>query len=366
MKLALHLPINSVSFGQVSTLLLRTLHERELAGDKSLELFVFPIGGAADLSSQAVTPEFAAWLQQKVNRSYESYTRDIPVFKLWHLNGSLESFGQKQTLLTFYELDNPTRVELNIAKNNKTCFSSRYSNQVFGLYGVNTEFVPLAFDSYNFKQITKQYHTDGRIVFNVCGKFERRKHHAKIIQTWMKKFGGNPKYFLQCATYNPHLNEQQNNDLLRQIVGGEKPFNVNFFPSMKENVVYNDFLNSADIMIGLSGGEGWGLPEFHSVAMGKHAILLNAHAYKTWATPEMATFVEPSGKITSVDNMFFRQGEPFNQGQIFDWNPDEFVAACETAIQKVEKNKVNEAGLELQKTYSKEVFTDNIIKVSTT
>ena len=57
---------------------------------------------------------------------------------------------------------------------------------------------------------------------------------------------------------------------------GQKFFNVNFFGYMAKNTLYNDFLNSADVILGMSGGEGWALPEFQSVAMGKHAVILNA------------------------------------------------------------------------------------------
>jgi len=370
-KLALHLPINSVSFGQVSTVLLRTLWEREQAGKLPYELYYFPIGNI-DLSSQVVPPEFATWVNAKHAKALESYTRDIPVFKLWHLNGSLESFSNKQTLLTFYELDNPTKVEINIVRNNKVCLSSQYANTVFKLFGIETEYLPLCFDSYNFKRSEQPYHTDGRIVFNLCGKLERRKHHAKVIQAWIKKYGRNPAFALQCATYNVFLGQtpqecdHNNNEMIRQIVGNDKPFNVNFLPHMRENSVYNDFLNSANIIIGMSGGEGWGLPEFQSVALGKHAVLLNAHAYKSWATPDMATFVNHSAKITAVDNMFFKKDDAFNQGNIFDWNEDEFIAACELAVKKVQNNPVNTNGLTLQQTYNKEVFADNVIRLTTT
>lgn len=362
-KLALHLPINSVSFGQLSTLILRTAHDRELKGNTNIDWSLFTIG-PVDLSSQAINQEFGTWLQGKILKSHETYSRDIPIFKLWHLNQSLESYSTKQTLLTFYELDNPTKIEMNIARNNKLCFSSKYSCDVFKIFGLETKFLPLAFDSYNFQTLTKKFHTDGRIVFNLCGKLERRKHHGKILQSWIKKFGNQNKYVLQCAVYNPHLNDQQNNELLRQIIGNDKPFNVTFLPPMKENIIYNDFLNSANIIIGMSGGEGWGLPEFHSVGLGKHAVLLNAHGYKSWAEKDMATFVQPNGKITSVDNIFFKQGEPFNQGNIFDWNEDEFITACESAIKKAEANPVNIEGLKLQTEYTKEKLLDNIIKLT--
>ena len=371
MKIALQLPINSVSFGQISTALLRTLFEREKSGQLPHDLYLFPISGI-DLASQVVNQDFANWLQNKVTRALESYSKDIPVFKLWHLNGSLESYGQKQALLSFYELDNPTKIELNIARNNHLCLSSKYAVNVFKMFGIESEYIPLFFDHYNFQQTNKQYHADDRIVFNLCGKLERRKHHAKVIHTWIKKYGGNPKYALQCATYNvfmgqnPQECDKNNNELIRQILGGqEKPFNVSFLPHMRENAVYNDFLNSGHIIIGMSGGEGWGLPEFQSVAMGKHAVLLNAHSYKSWATPEMATFVQPSGKITSVDNMFFKQGEPFNQGNIFDWNEEEFLLGCDMALKKVAANPINTAGLELQKTYTVNSFADNVLRIVT-
>jgi hypothetical protein len=375
MKLGLHLPINSVSFGQVSSVLLKTLFEREKAREASKVgssddpyWYLFPIG-QPDLSSQNEDKEFQIWLQQLVNRAWESYSRDIPIFKLWHINGSLESYSKKQVLFTFYELDRPTKIELNIAKNSATYFSSQYSIDVFESYGVNTKFLPLAFDSYNFKTLNKKFHADERITFNLCGKLEKRKHHAKVIQTWIKKYGNNPRFSLQCAIYNPFLVQQtpqgivdHNNRMVGEILGGNKPFNVNFYPHMKENTVYNEFLNSGDIILGMSGGEGWGLPEFHSVALGKHAVILNAHGYKSWANEETVTFVNPNGKIDSADGIHFAQGQPFNQGNLFDWDAEEFLVACDTAIAKVEANRVNTKGLELQQTFNKERFADGVIE----
>jgi hypothetical protein len=362
-KLALHLPINSVSLGQVSTLILKTLFEREKNGTSDIDLYLFAIANI-DLSSQKIEEDFKAWLQSKLVKTLENYTKDIPVFKLWHLNQSLESYGYKQSLLSFYELDSPTKIELNIAKNNNLILSSEYACTVFKLFGVNCSYVPLAFDSYNFTKLNKQYHQDGRIVFNLCGKLEKRKHHAKVIQSWIKAFGNDRRYHLQCAIFNHFLSPEQNHEFIKQILGGDKPFNVNFFPNFKENYIYNDFLNSGDIVLGVSGGEGWGLPEFQSVAIGKHAVILDAHAYKGWANSNNSVLINPSGKIDSVDNIFFRKGDMFNQGNIFDWNEEEFIFACRKAITRVEKDRVNKFGLELQTKFNKEDFVNRIIETS--
>jgi hypothetical protein len=363
-KLLLELPINQVSFGKTSLVLLKTAFEREKAGTLPVDISLFPVGNV-DLSGETPNEEFQRWLQTKITKAYESHSRETPCFKLWHLNGSLQSYSNRQTLLSFYETDSPTKIELNIARNNNLCFSSKYTCDVFKIFGCETSFLPLGFDSYNFKKIDKQYHTDGRIVFSLTGKFEHRKHHARAIQTWVKKYGGNARYALQCATWNSFYSEQQNNDAIRQALNGaEKPFNVSFYPFMREDSVFNDFLNSVDIALGVSGGEGFDVPVFQSVALGKHAVLLQAHAYKSWATPEMVTFIAPNGKIPAYDDIFFKQGQPFNQGNFFSWSEDDFVEGCEKAIKRVEANRFNEEGTKIQEQFSKEKFLDNVIRLS--
>ena len=358
-NVALNVPINSVSFGQVSTCILRELHSRG-----EMDPCIFPVGGSIDLSCQELSTAdpFVDWLQKNANKSISQHSKSTPCFKLWHLNGSLESVSADQTLFTFYELDAPTPAEINIAKNQKKILlSSNYSVNVFKEFGVDTaHYVPLCFDKYNFKATGKKYFNDDRITFNLVGKFEKRKHHAKAISAWIKKYGNNKRYHLQCAIYNPFLKEEDNKNIFSQLMGGENRFNVSFLGFMPKNALYNDFLNSGDIVIGMSGGEGWGLPEFQSVGIGKHAVILNASAYKDWANEKNAVLVNPSGKIDAEDGVFFQKGAPFNQGRIFDFKEDDFIDACEEAIKRVESNRVNEEGLKIQEDFTVEKMVDDI------
>ena len=360
-SVAFNVPINSVSFGQISTLLLRTYHKKVLAGEDLPELRLFPLGGQVDLGSQKKDDLFELWIQKRTIDALENHSKDDPCLKLWHLVGSLESFSKEQSLLSFYELDSPTKTEINIVKNNKTFFTSRYTCDVFKSAGAECDFIPLAFDDFNFRQTGKEYFSDERIVFSLVGKMEKRKRHDKILSAWSKKFGNNKKYALHCALYNQFLSPEDNNKFIHNALRGEQFFNINFLNYMGENEVYNDFLNAANIVLGVSGGEGWGLPEFHSVAIGKHGVIMNAHGYKEWATKDNSTLIEPSGKIDSQDGMFFHQGRNHNQGQIFDFNEDEFIAACEEAIKKVESNPVNKEGLKLQEEFTKEKLLTNIL-----
>ena len=357
MSLAFNLPINSVSFGQISTLILRELY------NSKVNVGILPIGNV-DLSTQSdLSQEFANWLQQSINSSLETFNRKNKIFKLWHLNGSFESYSNEQVLLSFYELDQPTKVELNTVKNNhKVLFSSKETVDIFRNLGCNNvEYIPLAFDKYNFNRIDKSYFVDDRIVFNLVGKLEKRKHHLKLIKLWAQKFGNNKKYALQCCIFNPFMKPEDQNALVSQALEGKTYFNINFLPFMGQNKIYNDFLNSSNIVLGMSGAEGWGLPEFHSVAMGKHAVIMDAHGYKSWANENNSVLVKPNSKIEGYDGMFFNKGGPYNQGNIYDFNEEEFINGCELAIKKVESDKVNKEGLKLQQEFTSEKFIENVI-----
>ena len=355
-KLAFNLPLNSTSLGQVSFSILRELYDRKIS------INLFPIGGIDD-SSQKNDPEFIKWLQNAIFFAPSTHNRNTPVFKLWHLNGSLESVSNKQVLLSFYEVDSPTVTEVNIIKNNtKVFFSSDYAVSIFKSLGLNNvEFLPLAFDNTHFKNTVKR--STNQIQFGLFGKLEpQRKRHLKILSLWAQKYGNNPNYSLNCALFNHFLEPQLQSQIIDQALGGKKYFNINILNYIPTNEMYNDLLNNIDIVLALSGGEGWGLPEFQSVALGKHCVGLNAHAYKEWLNKENAVLINPKGKIPCYDNIFFRQGDNFNQGNIFDWDENDFMQALDQVETRYKKNQTNTEGLKLQEQYTYTKMVDSILE----
>ena len=355
MEFAVDAPVNPSSLGQVSAAILREFFQM------GIEPPLFPAGGSISLDSHEKSNEFEGWIFDCVKKSF-FHDRRNPSLKIWHLGGSLQSFSEKQTLLTFYETNEPTKEELNIVKNNKTLVTSNYTAEVFKSKGQDVTVIPLGFDSKNFEIINKKYFEDDRITFNLCGKFEKRKHHKKIIQSWLKKYGNNKKYYLQCALYNSFFSEEENKEIFKSCLEGQRFYNIQFLSYMPRNENYNDFLNSSDIVIGMSGGEGWGLPEFQSVALGKHSVILNAHGYKEWANEANSVLVEPNGEIDSHDGKFFRNGDIFNQGTFFDWSEESFIDGCERAIKRCEASRVNEDGVTLQKRFTYKDSADRLLK----
>ena len=61
-------------------------------------------------------------------------------------------------------------------------------------------------------------------------KLEKRKNHKLVIQSWLKKYGNNPKYFLQCSVFNPFLKQEDQNALINSMMEGKRYFNISLQP----------------------------------------------------------------------------------------------------------------------------------------
>ena len=349
MTLVLEAPLNSLSFGNVTFNIIRELHKL------GVNLALFPTGDP-DLSAYEINDDLKKYIEDAVNKRWEKTTKLTPCIKLWHINGSDLRRTKEQTLFTFYECSEPTELEAKIASlQDFVVFSSRYAEKLFKEKGLaNTKYIPLGFDE-DFKQTGKEYLKDV-IHFGLMGKFENRKHTKKIIQSWLKKFGNNPKYQLSCCVNNPFLNQQQMQAVWNEVTKGVNYNNLNIIPRLAKNSEVNEFLNAIDIdLTGLSGGEGWNLPAFNSTCLGKWSVVLNETSHKDWATKENSILVESSGTMPCEDGIFFTKENDFNKGIFYTWSEDEAISAMEKAESKA--RQINTEGVKMgdSMTYAKTV-----------
>ena len=353
MRLLVNAPINALSFGNVSVNILRELHK------KDVDLVFFPIGDKAELEAyDKIDLSFVKYLQSATNSRYEKINKDIPTLKLWHIFGSETRYSKNQSLFTFHEVSEVTSIEKNLLNlQDKVFVSSNYTKNIFELNGVeNVTYVPLGFDS-DF-HITNKTYLEDKIHFGLLGKFESRKNTARIIKAWLKLFGNNSKYQLSCAITNPFLDKAKFQNELLKTLEGKQYNNLNFVPYMQTNSEVNDFLNSIAIDLGgLSGAEGWNLPSFNATALGKWSVVMNATAHKDWATSDNSILIEPSSLKDCYDDVFFKKGQAFNQGQFFNISDEEMENAILKSVSYAKKP--NPEGLKLQKefTYKKTVET---------
>ncbi len=355
MRLLVNAPINALSFGNVSVNILRELHK------KDIDLVFFPIGDKAELEAyDKIDLSFVKYLQSATNSRYEKINKDIPTLKLWHIFGSETRYSKNQSLFTFHEVSEVTSIEKNLLNLQDRIFvSSNYTKNIFELNGVeNVTYVPLGFDS-DF-HITNKTYLEDKIHFGLLGKFESRKNTARIIKAWLKLFGNNSKYQLSCAITNPFLDKAKFQNELLKTLEGKQYNNLNFVPYMQTNSEVNDFLNSIDIDLGgLSGAEGWNLPSFNATALGKWSVVMNATAHKDWATSDNSILIEPSSLKDCYDDVFFKKGQAFNQGQFFNISDEEMENAILKSVSYAKKP--NPEGLKLQKEFTYEKTVETIL-----
>ena len=355
MRLLVNAPINGLSFGNVSVNILRELFK------KNIDLVFFPIGDKAEMDAyDKIDPDFVKYLQAATNDRYSKISKNIPSLKLWHIFGSETRYSKNQSLFTFHEVSEVTNIEKNLLKLQDNIFvSSNYTKNIFNLNGLdNVTHVPLGFD--NDFQITNKTYLQDKIHFGILGKFENRKNTARIIKSWLKLFGNKPEYQLSCAITNPFLDKARFQNELLKVLEGKNYNNLNFVPHMQTNSEVNDFLNSIDIDLGgLSGAEGWNLPSFNASALGKWSVVINATAHKDWATNDNSILIEPSSLKDCYDDVFFKKGQAFNQGQFFDISDQEMDDAILKSVSYAKKP--NPEGLKLQKQFTYEKTVETIL-----
>jgi glycosyltransferase involved in cell wall biosynthesis len=307
-----------------------------------------------------IEPDFVKYLQAATNDRYSKISKDIPSLKLWHIFGSETRYSKNQSLFTFHEVSEVTNIEKNLLKLQDNIFvSSNYTKNIFNLNGLdNVTHVPLGFD--NDFQITNKTYLQDKIHFGILGKFENRKNTARIIKSWLKLFGNKPEYQLSCAITNPFLDKARFQNELLKVLEGKQYNNLNFVPYMQTNSEVNDYLNSIDIDLGgLSGAEGWNLPSFNATALGKWSVVINATAHKDWATKDNSILIEPSSLKDCYDDVFFKKGQSFNQGQFFDISDQEMDDAILKSLSYAKTP--NPEGLKLQKQFTYEKTVETIL-----
>lgn len=350
----LNVPINPTSLGQVSICLLREIFE---SGQDVLIESMTDI----QLEHENQNQKFFEWIAGCQNSFSFKHSKSNKTLKLWHISQALNFLSDNQALFTFHETDSLTESEINILNQQDKVITSYndFYKLVYDECDARVFKIFLPFDKYNFKSVKKRETGDNRIVFNLVGKYEPlRKRHDKVISAWIKEFGDNPKYELRCGIANPFYKDDEFKYAIQNVVK-RNYFNVQFLGWIVQNNLYNDFINQGDIVIGM-GNEAWGLPEFHSVALGKHAVLLDCLGHKEWADSDNACLVKPSGMIPADNDKFFQKGHKFNQGNFYDFNENDFIKSCYDAIGKFNDNPINDNGIKLQTEFNTKLFLETI------
>ncbi len=348
-RLNLNLTLSQLSLGQCGFNLLRELYKRKV------QVALFP--RQVDLSAFKLDQSFGQWIERAVNNRYTKLDRKVPTLACWHLSGSELKLSDKQYLLSFHETDSITDSEANIInQQDHTFFTSNWTVENCKAYGApNVSFVPLGLDE-DFTKIDHRLVSEDVVHWILVGKVEQRKNTELIIKTWVKRYGDlknttGHKHLLSIAVNNPFFKPEQMNAIYQSLFNGGKPYNVNILPHLKTNAEMNQLYNSADIdLSGFSSSEGWNIPAHTATCLGKWSIVTNCTAHKDWATADNAILVEPNQMRPVYDNVFFQQGAPFSQGNVYSFSAEQLEEAMDRAEKKT--RTPNPAGEKLRQTHT--------------
>ena len=68
------------------------------------------------------------------------------------------------------------------------------------------------------------------------------------------------------------------------------------------------------------------------------------------------------GKQTAEDGVFFTNDSPWNQGQIYEIDEDDFISGCQEAVKRVNAEKVNVEGQKLKENFAYSKMLDSILE----
>lgn len=355
MSFNIELPINPLSLGQVGFGILLELFKR---GENPN---IFP-NGPVNLSAFDMPKDFEQWLKRNIEKSLLDYRRAQSTVYLWHISGSHKRLSDKNILWTVHETDTLTATEKNILSNyDKVLVTSNYSNEVFRECGIDSDVCNNYFDAHHFKRDDRDYKGMGDVTtFGIIGKIEKRKQTLETIVAWAKCFGGNSKFRLNCSIFNHFVQPEQQMKMIENAFGGNIPFNVNLLPFAEKNSKFNEIMNAIDIdLSGLSGAEGWNLPHFNMLCLGKQAISLDAHAHKDYVNSNMCSMIQPYRKQEIYDGIFFQKGSQFNQGNMFVAREDHVIKAMSEIVIKSKERNVE--GEKLKDIFTVEKTVDTLL-----
>ena len=330
---------------------------------QKLDVSIFPVSETVDLSCfDKIDDGFFDWVRNSVHNRYSGIDKDTKCLQLWHLRGSDACPTSKSYLYTFHEIDGATETEKAICSlHEKVIFSSSFSESVFSKVGVkNAAHCPIGFDE-DIVKVDRKYFGDC-IHFILIGKWEARKNTELIIKSWIELFGNKKEYRLTCLVENPFFKKEMMDVLVSNSLSGKDCFNVTFLPRLKTNSEMKDLYSSADIdLSGLSSAEGWNLPAFNSTCLGKWSCVLNHTAHSDWANADNCVLAAFDGQRKPYDNAFFKEGEEYSQGLIFDVSADTIKSTMLRSLEYAKKP--NPSGLTLKETFSYKNCLDKLLDI---
>lgn len=335
MKLNLNCPINSTSYGYVSSFFMREL---DRLGYDIRHLPISPNSPDKDIHGQ-------------INHVLEkrAFHFDSSCLKIWHQHDLTGFTGSGSKIgYTIFELESFTDIEKHsLSYPDRVIVPSDWAKGVVNreVPSADVHVCPLGFDEDIFKPAP--VNSKSTTIFGNFGKFEIRKGHDILASAFNSAFSENDDVLLVMMPHNFFLNQEEHNRWISRYKSTKLGHRMQFIPRVDtQKMVYN-IMAQIDCGVFPSRAEGWNLEALELLACGKHLIITECSAHTEFANQENSLLISmDSGLERAFDQKFF-----FGQGEWHKFDKPEIEQLVEN-MRRIHKAKqegslqVNQAGID--------------------
>ena len=362
MKLNLNAPINTTSYGYVSSYILKELL------DLNYDIRYIPI-----LDHHRPDPDdlLRPHIEDVLNRW--DFFHDAPCLKIWHQFDLRAFYGKGLRIaMPIFELEEFNHRELHSLNNPDELFvCSEWARKVIHdnvpeKVG-HTHVVPLGYDDSIFKPCPLP--EGEKTIFGNFGKFETRKGHDILPEVFNKAFEKEDDVLLIMMASNPFLKPEETREWINKFKNTKLGDKIIFVPRQQTQAMVYNIMSQIHCGVFPSRAEGWNLEALELLACGRHVIISHATGHTEFCNSENCHLINmESGYEPANDGKWFH-GE-FQWRKIGNSEIDQMVEHMRTIHQKRTDGSLQENTIGIESaqkfTWKKAANTvhDNLIKLS--
>jgi len=291
--LTLNCPINTTSYGYVSTYLY-------------LEL----IKNGYDINHVAIGPtQSDSYLTPKIEsvlRKNNEYNIKDPVLKIWHQH-DLSFLGRGIKIgFPIFELEDFSSLEKYSLKTpDELIVCSKWAQKVIqDKIGRSSVVLPLGYDSSIFAPASMPERDV--TIFGNFGKFEIRKGHDVLIDIFNKAFTPKDNVCLVMMPHNFFLNQQETDRWVKKYKSTPMGDRIMFVSRQESQQMVYNIMKQIHCGVFPARAEGWNLEALELLATGRHLIITDVTGHTEFCNNANSRLVKmESGKEKASDGKFF-------------------------------------------------------------
>lgn len=295
MRLNLNCPINTTSYGYVSSYFMKGLIS---FGN---EIMHIPIG--PNTPDVDIAPHIGEVL------SRPGFFNDADCLKIWHQNDLMQFFGSGRKIgFPIFELENFNAKEMESLQNpDMLVVCSDWAKYVIDAniprMAGNTYVVPLGYNDEIFKQ-TDLPDSDTTI-FGNFGKWEVRKGHDVLVDIFNLAFEPSDDVMLVMMPHNFFNSAEEDAYWQNKYKSSKLGSKIHLLPRCHSQRGVYDVMSQIHCGIFPSRAEGWNLEALEVLSCGRHLIITDATAHTQFCNSENAMLIKMDKYESAYDGKWF-------------------------------------------------------------